>query len=146
MRGYFEIGVWHSKNGLNLGTLWRSAMQLGASGVFVIGKRYQHQASDTPKAIRHIPLRQYRDFEGFNAARPHDSQLVMIEMGGKPLTTFKHPDRAIYLLGAEDYGIPDEIRQQAQHTVTVEATRIASYNVAVAGSIVMWHRVFGQRG
>jgi hypothetical protein len=27
---YFEIGIYHSKKANNVGTLWRSALQLGA--------------------------------------------------------------------------------------------------------------------
>lgn len=46
MRGYFEIGIYNNKTPSNLGTLWRSAYQLGAAGIFVIGQRYPKQASD----------------------------------------------------------------------------------------------------
>jgi len=35
--GYFEIGILHPRNSANVGTLWRSAYQLGASGIFIIG-------------------------------------------------------------------------------------------------------------
>ncbi len=36
---YFEIGIFHPKTKENIGTLWRSAYQLGAAGIFTIGKR-----------------------------------------------------------------------------------------------------------
>lgn len=49
MSGYFEIGIFHSKTEQNIGTLWRSAYQLGASGIFTIGKRYKEMSSDTYK-------------------------------------------------------------------------------------------------
>ena len=39
---YFEIGIFHTKTEQNVGTLWRSAFQLGAAGVFTIGKRYDN--------------------------------------------------------------------------------------------------------
>ena len=38
-------------------------------------------------------------------------QWVVVEMGGEPLETFKHPDQAIYILGSEDTGLPDSIVQ-----------------------------------
>jgi tRNA(Leu) C34 or U34 (ribose-2'-O)-methylase TrmL len=44
---YFEIGIYHPKTRNNVGTLWRSAYQLGASGLFTIGRRYERQSSDT---------------------------------------------------------------------------------------------------
>lgn len=140
--GYFEIGIYHSKIEINIGTLWRSAFQLGASGIFTIGRRYEKQCSDTLKAIRHIPLRHYMTFEEFLQNRPHGALLIGVEMGGISLHQFSHPKQAIYLLGAEDHGLPDEIVQQCNTIVSLEAITMPSYNVAVAGSIVMYHRQF----
>lgn len=143
MRGYFEIGIYNGKTIANLGTLWRSAYQLGAAGIFVIGSRFQRQAADTVKAYRHIPLREFRDFNHFLGARPYDCVLIGIEMGGRNLTGYHHAERAIYLLGAEDSGLPDKIKVHCQSIVSLEAVNAESYNVAVAGSIVMYHRRFG---
>ena len=44
--GYFGIGICGGKTSENLGTLWRSAWQLGASYCFVIGSRFK-------KMVRH---------------------------------------------------------------------------------------------
>ena len=143
MRGFFEIGIYQSKTPANIGTLWRSAYQLGATGIFVIGKRYQKQASDVLSAIKHIPLRQYETVEHFLENRPHDTQLIAVEMGGKPLSGFVHPERATYLLGAEDHGLPKAVLSKCQHIISLESIRTNSYNVAVAGSLVMYHRQFG---
>ncbi len=142
-RGYFEIGIYHGKASVNLGTLWRSAFQLGASGIFTIGQRYGKQASDTVKAFRHVALRNYETFDEFFATLPYTARLVGVEMGGKPLSEFTHPAQAIYLLGAEDTGLPSEITQRLHHLVSLEAVRTESYNVAMAGTLVMYHRVFG---
>lgn len=143
MRGYFEIGIYQGKHTVNLGTLWRSAYQLGAACVFVIGRRYEKQSSDTYKTWRHIPLRNFADFDAFQAARPYDCPLIGVEMGGKALAGFKHPQRAVYLLGAEDSGLPNRVLRACQDVVSLEALNQASYNVAVAGSLVMYHRQFG---
>jgi tRNA G18 (ribose-2'-O)-methylase SpoU len=139
---YFQIGIYQGKTELNIGTLWRSAYQLGASGIFTIGKRYKHQASDTYKTERQIPLINYRDFDHFLDNRPVGSQLIGVEMGGVALREFKHPKTAIYLLGSEDNGLPNEVRAQCQHIVSIESVNTASYNVAVAGSLVMYSRIF----
>ena len=138
---YCEIGIYHPKTPLNIGTLWRSAYQLGAAGIFTIGRRYHQQASDTLKTWRHIPLREYPDFAAFQAAQPFQSLIVGIEMGGKALATYFHPARAIYLLGAEDHGLPPDILALCHEVVSIEAMRTASYNVAVAGSLVLYHRM-----
>lgn len=138
---YFEIGIWHGKTAENVGGLFRAAYQLGASGVFTIGRRYKYQSSDTYHADRHLPLRHYAQWEDFEAARPIGAMLVAVEMGGEPLTTFRHPKQAIYLLGAEDHGLSSEILSRCNHVVSIEAVRQESFNVAVAGAVVMWHRL-----
>jgi tRNA G18 (ribose-2'-O)-methylase SpoU len=80
MRGYFGIGIEHSKNEINIGTLWRSANIFGAKFIFTIGKRYKQQSSDTMKTTRHIPLYHYVDFEDFYDHMPKDCKLVGIEL------------------------------------------------------------------
>ena len=144
MRGFFEIGIYHTKTEVNVGTLWRSAYQLGANGIFTIGRRYRRQCSDTFKTWRHVPLRHYADFDEFCTARPLETLLVAIEMGGTCLSAFEHPERAIYLLGAEDHGLPAEIMDKCNRVVSLESEGPNSYNVAVAGSLVMYDRVFGR--
>lgn len=139
---YFEIGIYHGKKDVNIGTLWRSAMQLGASGVFTVGRRYTKQASDTYHAINNLPVRQYKDFDDFNKHRPIGTILVGIEMGGIPLVSFSHPKCAIYLLGAEDHGLPKNILDKCNTVISLDSVARPSYNVAVAGSIVMYHRLF----
>lgn len=142
---YFEIGVYNPRNAVNIGTLWRSAYQLGAAGIFTIGRPYHRQTSDTADALAQIPLRHYLTFEDFLAARPVGALLVGIEIGGLPLGGFKHPDRAMYLLGAEDTGLPEKALEASNFVVSVETVRSQSYNVAVAGSIVMYHRLLGEK-
>lgn len=144
MSGYFEIGIFHTKAAQNVGTLWRSAWQLGAAGVFTIGRRYNKMASDTYNTANNIPLRHFLTFDDFLTQRPIGAVLVGVEMGGIKLSEFKHPRNAIYLLGAEDNGLPPNIMQQCNQIVSLEAIRQPSYNVAVAGSLVMYHRHFGQ--
>lgn len=139
---YFEIGIYHTKTAANIGTLWRTAHQLGASGVFTIGRRYKAQCTDTLKTPRHIPLRHYLDMDDFNRHRPEGAILVGVEMGGTPLREFAHPGLAIYLLGAEDHGLPPDVLARCNSVVSLEAVCQPSYNVAVAGSIILYDRIF----
>ncbi len=138
---YFEIGVYYPRNSANIGTLWRSAYQLGAAGIFSIGRPYRRQTSDTAGTSWHIPLRHFSTFEEFLAARPVGALLVGIEMQGSPLASFHHPERAIYLLGAEDSGLPGRVLEACNFVVSIEAVRSQSFNLAVAGSIVMYDRL-----
>ena len=139
-RGYFGIGVYGAKTEINIGTLWRSAHNFGASFIFTIGARYKKQCSDTTKAWKHIPLFNYKTFTEFNNLRPCDSPLIAIEQTNKSksIREFKHPERAIYLLGAEDYGIPSKILEKCQDVIHISTPMCL--NVAVAGSIVMFDR------
>jgi tRNA (guanosine-2'-O-)-methyltransferase len=145
MRGYFGIGIYGSKTAVNVGTLWRSAYQLGAAFIFTIGRRYPKQASDTVRAWKHVPLYEYSDFDDFNNHRPNDCPLIGVEMGGKTIGQYTHQERAIYLLGAEDNGVPLSILEKCQTVLSIPTVRLESFNVAVAGSIIMFDRIM-QRG
>ena len=52
---FFGIGIQNGKTPENLGVLWRSAQNFGASFIFTIGNRYAKQASDTHNAVKSIP-------------------------------------------------------------------------------------------
>ena len=144
-RGYFGIGIFHGKTEANIGTLWRSASILGANFIFTIGKRYKTQASDTMKTPRHIPLYNYKDYDDFFHHIPYDCPVVAVELADNstPLERFVHPERCIYLLGAEDHGLPRDILIRCRDTVQL----IGDYcmNVATAGSIVMYDRAIKQK-
>lgn len=145
-RGYFGIGIFHGKTETNLGTLWRGAYRLGASFIFTVGCRYRRQASDTVKTWLTVPLFQYETV-GQLADALYDCPLVAVECGGRPLTGFSHPPRAAYLLGAEDHGLPDDVLARCHAVVTIPAVRMGVYNVAQAGTVVMYDRmVNGERG
>ena len=147
-RGYFEIGVYGSKCPDNVGTLMRSAFQMGAAGIFTIGARYPKPVQDTIKSYRHVPLRHYKDMDEFlSAGVPDGAELVGVETSGLVMSQFgKHPERCVYLLGAEDKGLPVDVIKKCDRVVSIESMRTASFNVAVAGSIVMYGRLFGRFG
>lgn len=141
MKGYFEIGIYQPKYEENIGTLMRSAYQLGAAGVFTVGKRYRKQVGDVFNIAKHVPLRHYADMPELLAARPEGANLIGIEKGGQPVSGFTHSKRAIYLLGAEDYGLPPEVAEQCDTLLTLDAIREPMYNVSIAGSIIMYDRM-----
>jgi tRNA G18 (ribose-2'-O)-methylase SpoU len=57
-----------------------------------------------------------------------------------PLTRFRHPARALYLLGAEDHGLPPEVLERCHYVVQIPTPAPWSLNVSVAGSLVMHDR------
>jgi tRNA G18 (ribose-2'-O)-methylase SpoU len=140
--GYFGVAVWHPKHEVNVGTLWRSAHTYGAAMLATVGRRYSPQASDTCKAPNKIPLQHFSDIEDLVAHLPHGCPLVGIELDDRAeaLTTFEHPRRALYLLGAEDHGLPDGVLKRCHYVVQIPSPAAGSLNVSVAGSLVLHDR------
>ena len=98
--------------------------------------------TDTRKAWQSIPLFQYEDFDSFMKSFPKGASLTGIELSSKskPLSQFKHPLRGIYLLGAEDDGLPIEIQRKCDHIVEISGASFC-LNVSVSGSIVIYDRL-----
>lgn len=139
-QGFFGIGIQNGKTPENLGVLWRSAQNMGASFIFTIGNRYQKQACDTHKAVGAMPYFHYETFDDFYEHLPKGAMLVGVELNDKavPLETFEHPRRCVYLLGAEDHGLSNKAQEKSHHLVKFSSR--LSLNVAVAGSIIMYDR------
>lgn len=139
--GHFGIGIHQVKHAINVGVLWRGAYQLGASYIFTIGQRYKVDSGDVHKTWMRIPLFTYATFEEMKESAPRDCPLVGIEMGGTPLPEFSHPERAVYILGAEDGGLPREVQDGCHRLVSLPSIREASYNVAQTGTLVLYDRM-----
>jgi tRNA(Leu) C34 or U34 (ribose-2'-O)-methylase TrmL len=141
-RGYFGIGIYQPQKDVNIGTLLRSAHCLGADFTYTIAdnKHLYRQASNTTRSERHVPHYEYADWDQFLRSMPVVSTLVAVEnsTGAVPLSSFPHPERAIYLLGREDQGLPSKCIAAAQHTVIIPSRYCL--NVAAAGSIVLYDR------
>ena len=139
-QGFFGIGIQNGKTPENLGVLWRSAQNMGASFIFTIGNRYAKQACDTHKAVGAMPYFHYETFEDFFNNLPKGAMLVGVELNEKAaqLETFTHPRRCVYLLGAEDHGLSNTAIEKSHHLVKFKSE--LSINVSVAGSIIMYDR------
>ena len=52
------------------------------------------------------------------------------------------PERAVYLLGAEDHGLSRKALDKCHHFIMIPGSQLdQSLNVSVAGSIIMYDRV-----
>lgn len=141
-RGYFGIGVENIKTKINIGTLFRSAMNFEADFIFTIHKRYEKQSSNTVKAESHIPLWDFENIKDFEKHIPFNCIPIGIEITkeAKNIINFVHPERAIYILGAEDAGITSEIQSFCKEIIYIPSN--FCLNVSVAGAIVMYDRFF----
>jgi tRNA(Leu) C34 or U34 (ribose-2'-O)-methylase TrmL len=142
-RGFFGVVIYEPKMECNVGTLWRAAFLNDAAFVGTVGARYRRQASDTPNTTNHVPLLHYSDFSDLRQHLPANCPLVAVELDpcSKLLTEFSHPERAVYLLGAEDRGIPPEVLELCDYIVEIPTVQPWSMNVAAAGSVVMYDRL-----
>lgn len=148
-RGHCSIGIWHPKSECNQGTLWRSAFAFQASSCFTVGPRFTRQASDTTQTWRHLPMLQFETLDDLLKHLPYDTRLVGVECGteqGRPLTRFCHPERACYLLGAEDHGLAPSVLERCHLVVEVPNLQTC-LNVAATGTLVLYDRFLKeQRG
>lgn len=141
-RGYFAVGIYGGKTPENTGTLWRSAQALGASFIFTVGCRYlKYHRTDTTKAPLHVPLFHFDTLDDLLKQCPGQADLVGVELtaDATPIQAFTHPERAVYLLGAEDHGLSRDVLGRCRRVVVLPGRYC--FNVAVAGSLVMFDRV-----
>ena len=146
-RGYFGIAIYGAKHDGNVGSLWRTANSYGAAFLATVGQRYGHQPSDTGKASLHTPLLHYASVEDLLVHLPVGCSLIGVELDPRatPLEEFVHPPRGLYLLGAEDKGLPTQVLDQCDYLVEIPTARISSLNVSVAGGIVVHSRFLALR-
>jgi tRNA G18 (ribose-2'-O)-methylase SpoU len=65
---------------------------------------------------------------------------VELDPRAKPLNLYAHRERAMYLLGAEDHGLPPSVVDRCHDLIAIPTPATYSMNVACAGSVVMSHR------
>ena len=141
-RGYFGVAAWRPKSPHNVGSLWRSADLYGAAFIATVGRRYVHQPGDTMNTPKHTPLHHYRDIDDVIEHLPKECPLVGVELDPRAtaLPDFRHPDRALYLLGAEDHGLPPAVLDRCHALVSIPTVRPMSRNVACAGTVLLADR------
>jgi tRNA (guanosine-2'-O-)-methyltransferase len=113
----------------------------GADFIFTIGKRYAKQPTDTPDVAKHTPLFEYEDWADFEEHVPKGCEIVLVEQteASCQLPAYKHPQRAVYVLGAEDHGLPKELIMKYP-TVEIPTVKPQSMNVSAAGTLVLYDR------
>ena len=141
-RGYFGVVAYQPKHEVNVGTLFRQAFLYEASFVGTVGRRYEKQPSDTPNTPMRVPTFNWKTFDDLKDNLPYGCPLIGVELCEKsvPLNRFWHPPNALYLMGAEDHGLPPKVLEQCHKVVQIPSPKEWSMNVSVAGSIVIWDR------
>lgn len=143
-RGFFAIGIEYAKRQQNVGSLYRTAVLMGASYTFTIGERYTRDLTDTCDSVKSCPNFFFKDWNDFRSHVPNKVDIVGIELEDRAivLERFHHPSRAIYLLGSEDIGLSDIAKKQCRYLIKMSTKY--SLNVACCGSMIMWDRFLKQ--
>lgn len=154
------------KNPVNVGGVIRACAQLGASQMRWTGARVLDPRNERPHAHRRLEpgapkdrfpreerLREYNDRVEWShvgshlEARPVDQFVrwgvtpVCIELvdGAEQLPDFEHPERAVYVFGPEDGGVPKGIRLACHRFVEIPAQ--GCLNLAAAVNVVLYDRL-----
>lgn len=139
-RGFACVGLHKPKSAENVGAVLRAAHCYRVAQVNIQGARKQalSHCTNTPMAHRHTPTFLVDDLLAYV---PFGTQVVAVDIipGAVPLTTFEHPERAIYLFGPEDGTLGRRHTDRAQHVVYVP-TRDCM-NLAAAVNVVLYDRL-----
>lgn len=141
-RGYFGIGVEGISKPMNVGNLLRSAHSFDASFFFTINTPIDVKSmreSDTSGAVDHIPF--YNFEKPADLILPRQTALVGVEFleDAIELPSFRHPLRAVYVLGREKGNISDELLARCDYKIKIPMK--FCINVGVAGALVMYDRL-----
>ena len=144
MRGFACIGLDNPKFEVNVGGAMRAADVYAADLIIISGSRFKRIKgipTDTMKAWRHIPVIEVPDI--FDAI-PHDCVPVAVDRldGARSLTTYRHPQRALYIFGAEDATLGKRITDRCRDIVMVPTRRCM--NLAATVNVVLYDRLAKQ--
>jgi tRNA(Leu) C34 or U34 (ribose-2'-O)-methylase TrmL len=140
-RGFSIVALHNPKSGENVGGALRAAAVYGSAGVIVDGPRrnvlIQHP-TNTMKAHLHLPVTWIEDL--FDAI-PHGAVPVAVEIAqnAKSLIEFKHPERAVYIFGAEDATLGVQTLARCVHSVYIPTKRCM--NLAATVNVVLYDRL-----
>ncbi|MCH9844262.1 MAG: RNA methyltransferase [Alphaproteobacteria bacterium] len=144
-RGFFGIGVEYLSKPHNAGSLYRTAHAFHADFVFAINATNDVKKIgkiDTSQTHRHVPF--YFCDSLKELPMPFQCELVGVELldDADFLPDFKHPERAIYILGPEKGELQPETITKCQHLIKIPTKFCV--NVGIAGALILYDRYIKQ--
>ncbi len=139
------IGLTDPKSPSNVGAVMRAAGCYKADQVLYTGERYEKAArfhTDTKNVSARIPLEQVDNFIDY---KKDGRKLVCVDLveGAIALPDFVHPDEAIYVFGAEDSSVSQQLVDNADAVVYVPT--IGCMNLAASVNVLLYDRLAKQR-
>lgn len=144
VKGFAAVALHRPKSDGNIGGAVRAAGVFGAKLV-VIGAprgdmRGRIERTDPRSTHRNIPIQWIEDVF---SAKPHDCKTIAVEIvdWAVELPKFEHPERAYYIFGSEDVGLPPTMVGMCDHVVRIPA---GSLNLSAAVNVVLYDRIAKQ--
>ena len=98
-------------------------------------RKIKQSAMDYYEAVKMNRYKSWKEYSDFNKSR---RIILLTTKGATYYTDFKFQPSDILLLGRESSGVPDDVHNQAFERITIPmSTKIRSFNVAMAGAVVL---------
>ncbi len=133
------------KYGHNAAAALRSCSAFGARQLWITGERVSTEWSARGRLPREERMKAYADVEVFFAEYFFDAfgadvtpVAVEVREHAEPLTSFTHPERALYVFGPEDGGLGKVVLRHCHRFVIIPSDHCL--NLATAVTLVLGHR------
>jgi len=134
----------HLKPGYNVAKIFRSALAMGASAVYLIGIG-PFDPAPAKGAFRKVPAHWYDDFRQLrdDLAGQGYQWFAFSPEAGTRLDDLALPRKSAFVFGHEEHGLSFDpaIQQDIQSVRIAQAGRMQSLNVSIAASIAMYEYV-----
>lgn len=140
-RGFACIALDNPKCKMNVGGVMRAAFIYEADLVVIAKGRFERVSTDTFKGWRHVPVIQNDNV--FDAI-PYDTVPVAVDLVADaiPLPTYRHPQRAFYIFGAEDATLGARILNRCRDKIYIPMR--GCMNLAACVNVVLYDRLAKQ--
>jgi tRNA G18 (ribose-2'-O)-methylase SpoU len=142
---FFGVMIENPKVPQNSSIVFRTAAGLGSVDfIGTIGTKYHDCHSNVVKAQRILPCWNFPDFKTFHSQLPMNCIIVGAEIDDRSVDVedFVWPERCVLLLGNESNGLTKEARKGCHKLIKLPNPRELSFNLAMAGSMIMYDRYY----
>jgi tRNA(Leu) C34 or U34 (ribose-2'-O)-methylase TrmL len=140
-RGYCAVALANPRDSKNVAHALRACGAFGAAFLAYTGTRYAKSPVDAQKAYRHMPLLHAGDEpDAVLSVIPYDCVPVVIEIHprSRPLESYTHPERALYIFGPEDGSVPATVMARCRDVLRIQSK--FCLNLAAAVNVVLYDR------
>lgn len=139
---YLGVAVLHPRRKESVAGLWEAARSFRADILATVGAQWRSAGINSAD----LPLLEFHTLAELAEQAPLGCELIGVGGVNAPsLSVFSHPDRALYLFGGAEPLSERVQRQWCTEVISVDTPGAKALNAAIAGGIVMHHRVATER-